>query len=79
MFQEKKRTWLGPRNWKGMDRGLISVHLQCGLPCYKKHSHVKSSLVDRSQQDYLLWKYGDLDLDEAGTLKLTEFANVLLC
>ena len=32
----------------------------------------------RHQQDCLLWKSGDLGIDEVDILKLIEFANILL-
>lgn len=39
MFHGEEGTYLGPRNWKGMDRNLISAHLQCQFPHYKSCSY----------------------------------------
>lgn len=38
MFHGEKWTRLGPRNWKGVDRNLLSVHPQCQFVHYKTQS-----------------------------------------
>lgn len=64
-------------NLKGMDRSLISAHLQCGCP-FLKLSRVKSGLVGKESARLFIMKIRDLGTDEADILKLTEFANLLL-
>lgn len=77
MFHGEKGTCLGPRNWKGMGRNLISVHRQWQVPRYKT-IHVKCSLVDKELARLFIMKSGDLSKDEGDILRFTEFTNILL-